>query len=160
MCTSGSRPHGIKAELASVFIDAAVSLARERRYCAPYLAALGCLLNRVPLYGGPETVVSSGLVKSAYTMFQGFDWAEPELVDLQTLFLRAARVVGDRSLDVPKKLRNLIADKLESSGVVPLRTAKLRGFVPVGPIDCASSYDEPLPPGLMLANDGSHFSGY
>jgi molecular chaperone DnaK (HSP70) len=148
-------PLEMKTELASLFIDAAVSLARARRHCAPYLAALGCLLNRVPLHGGPETVVSAALVEQAYAVFRSFDWAEPELLGLQTLFLRAARVVGDRSLDVPKVLRSLIAGKLESSGVAHLRTAKIRGFVPVGLADRSSLYDEPLPPGLVLATENN-----
>ncbi len=114
------------AELVSRFIDIAVSLVRAKRHCAPYLAALGLLLNRAPLYGGPETVVSPDLVEHAYSAFQGFDWTEPELLELQTLFLRAARVVGDRSLDLPIPLRGLIAGKMEKSGVPPLRTAKIR----------------------------------
>src|SRR5579871_5281548 len=123
--------HETKAELVSRFIDTAVSLTRAKRHCAPYLAALGLLLNRAPLYGGPETVVSPDFVEHAYSAFRGFDWTEPELLELQTLFLRAARVVGDRSLDLPLRLRGLVAGKLEKSGVAPLRTAKIREFVPV-----------------------------
>lgn len=69
---------------------------------------------------------------------------------MQTLFLRAARVVGDRSLDVPQKLREQIAAKLEKSGVAPLRTAKIRVFMPVGRADRASLCDEFLPPGLVF----------
>jgi hypothetical protein len=34
-------PHDTKAELIRGFIDVAVTLARAKRYCAPYLAALG-----------------------------------------------------------------------------------------------------------------------
>jgi hypothetical protein len=98
-------------------------------------------------------VVSPDLVEHAYSAFRSFDWAEPELLDLQTLFLRAARVVGDRSLDVPVRLRHLIADKMEKSGVPPLRTARIREFVPAGRSDGASLYDEPLPPGLVLGTD-------
>jgi hypothetical protein len=67
------------------------------------------------------------------------------LVELQTLFLRAARVVGDRSLDLSTPLRELIARKMESTGVPPQRTAAIRGFVPVGRLDRASLYDESLP---------------
>ncbi len=144
-------PHEMKAELVNLFIDEAAALASAGQPCAPYLAALGLLLNRAPLYAGPETVVSPDLVERAYTAFRSFDWAKPELQELQTLFLRAARVVDDRGLDVPKPLRNLIAGKLESSGVAPLRTAKIRGFVPVGISDRASLYGESLPPGLVLA---------
>jgi molecular chaperone DnaK (HSP70) len=146
-------PHDSKAELVSCFIDIAVHLMRSKRHCAPYLAALGLLLNRDPLYGGPETVVSPDLVEHAYSAFQGFDWTELELLELQTLFLRAARVVGDRSLDVPMPLRGLIAGKMEKSGVPALQTAKIRGFVPIGRSDRVSLYDESLPPGLVLGTD-------
>ena len=81
--------HDTKAELTRRFLDIAVTLARAKRHCAPYLAALGLLLNRTPLYAGPETVVSPDLVERAYSAFQDFDWTNPELLDLQNLFLRA-----------------------------------------------------------------------
>jgi hypothetical protein len=97
--------HDTKAELVRCFLDIAVTLARAKQHCAPYLAALGLLLNRTPLHAGPEIVVSPDLVERAYAAFQDFDWTDPELLDLQNLFLRAARVVDDRRLDVPKPLR-------------------------------------------------------
>jgi hypothetical protein len=143
-------PHDTKAELVRCFCNIAVTLAQAKRYCAPYLAALGFLLNRTPVYAGPETVVSPDLVDHAYLAFQRFDWTTPELLDLQTLFLRAARVVDDRSLDLPVPLRRLIASKLEKSGVPALQTAKIIEFVPIGRSDRAALYDEPLPPGLIL----------
>src|SRR5580700_227881 len=143
-------PHDTKAELIRGFIDVAVALARAKGHCAPYLAALGLLLNRAPLHAGPETVVSPALVEHAYSAFRGFDWAEPELAELKTLFLRAARVIGDRSLDLSMPLRELIARKMENTGVPPQRTAAIRGFIPVGRSDRASLYDESLPPGLIL----------
>lgn len=142
--------HDTKAELVRCFCDIAVTLAEAKRHCAPYLAALGLLLNRTPLYAGPETVVSPDLVEHAYEAFQRFDWTTPELVDLQDLFLRAARVIDDRSLDLPMRLRGLIASKLEKSGVPAPQTAKIKGFVPIGRSDRASLYDEALPPGLIL----------
>lgn len=145
--------HATKAELIASFIDTAVTLARAKQHCAPYLAALGLLLNRAPLHAGPETVVSPEFVERAYAAFRTFDWTDPELLELQTLFLRAARVIGDRSLDVPMPLRDQIAGKLESSGVAALQTAKIRGFVEVGRSDRASLYDEALPPGLVLAQN-------
>jgi DNA-K related protein len=143
-------PHETKAELIRCFVDIAVTLVRAKLHCAPYLAALGLLLNRSPLYAGPETVVSPDLVEHAYLGFHRFDWTAPELVDLQTLFLRAARVVDDRRLDVPMPLRGQIASKMEKSGVPMLQIAKITGFVPVGRSDRASLYDEALPPGLIL----------
>jgi DNA-K related protein len=120
--------HDTKDELVRCFLDIAVTLAGAKRHCAPYLAALGLLLNRTPLYAGPETVVSPDLVERAYSAFQDFDWTKPELLDLQDLFLRAARVVDDRRLDVPKPLRTLIANKLEKSGVPHCRRRRLEGL--------------------------------
>ena len=151
--------HDTKAELVRRFLDIAVTLARAKRHCAPYLAALGLLLNRTPLYAGPETVVSPDLVERAYSAFQDFDWTNPELLDLQNLFLRAARVVDDRRLDVPMSLRTQIAGKLEKSGVLPLQTAKIKGFIPIGRSDLASMYDESLPPGLVLGTDHDNADG-
>ena len=152
-------PHDTKAELVRCFLDIAVTLARAKRHCAPYLAALGLLLNRTPLYAGPETVVSPDLVERAYSALQGFNWTDPELLDLQNLFLRAARVVDDRSLDVPISLRTLIASKLEKSGVLPPQTAKINGFVPIGRSDLTSLYDESLPPGLVLGPGNDNAGG-
>jgi molecular chaperone DnaK (HSP70) len=146
-------PRESKANLIETFIAQALARVQAKQHCAPHLAALGLLLNRAPLYAGPETVVAAEFVARAYATFQDFDWAEPELMECCNLFLRAARVVNDRNLDVPKPLRNQIARKLESAGVAPIRTATIKGFTPVGRIDRTTLYGEPLPPGLVLGAD-------
>ena len=133
-----------------MFIDVASNLAGENKYCAPYLGALGHILSRAPLYAGPETVVSPDLVERAYEAFRALDWASPELTEVQTLFLRAARVVGSRTFDLPKALRHRIAVELEDAGVSPQRTGKLKEFTPLGGMERISLHDESLPPGLML----------
>jgi hypothetical protein len=143
-------PNETKTELANLLIDTANDLAREKKHCAPYLAALGHILNRAPLYAGPETVVSPDLVERAYETFRPFDWGAPELAEIPTLFLRAARVVGNRSFDLPKALRHRIAAKLENVGVAPQKTGKLKEFVPIGGSERISLHDESLPPGLIL----------
>jgi molecular chaperone DnaK (HSP70) len=143
-------PSETKAELAILFINMAADLASEKKHCAPYLAALGQLLSRAPVYAGPETVVSPDLVERAYEVFRRFDWSTPELTDLATLFLRAARVVDNRSFDLPKALRHRIAAKLEDVGVAPQKTAKLKEFVPVAGPERISLHDESLPQGLIL----------
>ena len=94
----------LKAELIGRFIETVVELASEKRHCAPYLAALGLLLNRTPFYAGPESIVAPSLVESAYEALRKFDWNDPEFVEAQTLFLRAARAVDDRRLDLPQSL--------------------------------------------------------
>jgi molecular chaperone DnaK (HSP70) len=143
-------PRETKADLIQTFIAQALQRVEPKQHCAPYLASLGLLLNRAPLYAGPETVVAAEFVVHAYVAFQNFDWAEPELTECCNLFLRAARVVDDRNLDVPKSLRNQIARKLESAGIAPNRTATIKAFTPVGRIDRTTLYGEPLPPGLVL----------
>ena len=124
-----------------------------KQHCAPHLAALGLLLHRAPLYAGPESVVAAEFVVRAYAAFQDFDWAAPELLELQILFLRAARVVDDRNLDASRSLRNQIARKLERAGIAPMRTATINSFMPVGRMDSTALYGEALPPGLVLAVD-------
>jgi hypothetical protein len=143
-------PGETKIALINRFIEIAVEAVYEKKPCAPYLNALGHLLNRTPLRAGPETVVSPDLVEHAFDALRKFDWAEEALAETQTLFLRATRVVDDRSIDVPAPVRTQIAAKLEKAGVSARRTAKIRGFVPIGRSDRASLYDESLPPGLIL----------
>jgi molecular chaperone DnaK (HSP70) len=143
-------PRETKEDLIQTFIVRAADLAETKQHCAPYLAALGLLLNRAPLYAGPETVMVPELVARAYAAFQRFDWAAPELLELHNLFLRAARAVDDRNLDVPKSLRNQIAYKLERAGLAPTRTATIKAFTPVGRMDRTALYGEGLPAGLVL----------
>ena len=146
-------PRETKADLIHTFIAHVLQRWEAKQHCAPHLAALGLLLNRAPLYAGPETVVAAEFVARAYAAFQHFDWAVPELLELQILFLRAARVVDDRNLDVPKSLRNQIARKLERAGIAPMRTATINAFMPVGRIDSTALCGEALPPGLVLVVD-------
>jgi hypothetical protein len=146
-------PREMKAHLIQTFIAQVLQRVEAKQHCAPYLAALGLLLNRAPLHAGPETVVAAEFVARAYAAFQDFDWAEPEFLDAQILFLRAARVVDDRNLDIPKSLRNQIARKLERAGIAPIRIAAIKAFMPVGRVDCTALYGEALPPGLVLAVD-------
>ncbi len=142
----------VKAEFVERFISAASAHAEEKKHYAHFLAALALLLNRTPLYAGPETVVSPDLVAQAFEAFSGLDWAGPKLKELQTLFLRAARLINNRSLDVPKSLRNRIADRLEKSGVPPVKTIPLREFVPMERAERVSLFGESLPHGLILRN--------
>ena len=144
-------PIQTKTELAQLFIGAAINLAHDNKHCAPYLGALGHILTRAPLYAGPETVVSPDLVERAYETFRSLDWSAPELAEMQTLFLRAARVVDSRNFDLSKAARYRIVTQLENAGVSPQKTAKLKEFMPLGSAERISQHDEGLPPGLILA---------
>ncbi|HVZ07283.1 hsp70 family protein [Rhodopila sp.] len=148
-------PLEAKTELAEAFITVASTLLAEKRQCAPYFNALGRLLSRAPLRAGPETVLPAGLVERAFDAFDNYDWSEAAFSELQPMFLRAARVTGDRTLDVPAKVRTAIAAKLEKAGVPERRTGRIRGFVAIDRTERASLYDESLPAGLVLGGDAS-----
>jgi hypothetical protein len=144
----------LKRELVERFIETVVELASEKNHCAPYLAALGFLLTRTPFYAGPETIAPPSLVEKAYEAFRRFDWKDAEFTEVQTLFLRAARAVDDRRLDLPSSLRSKIADKLEKCGIASAKTERLRKVQPVQRAERLSFYGEAVPPGLILSRSG------
>jgi len=143
-------PQSVKEQLANQFTQSAQDLAEKGEHCAPYLVALGLLLNRAPLYAGIEDVLAPDYVERAYEALCHLDWAEPELVETQTLFLRAARVTDHAAIDLPRSLREKIAAKLEKCGVAPLKVERIRRFVPLERADRTSLFGESLPPGLVL----------
>src|SRR3712207_4809317 len=83
-------PRETKAELIQAFIAQALKRAEAKQHCAPYLAALGLLLNRAPIYGGPQTVVLPEVGARAYAGFEGFVWTDPELLALYHLSIGRA----------------------------------------------------------------------
>ncbi|MBV8101206.1 MAG: Hsp70 family protein [Verrucomicrobia bacterium] len=139
-----------KAEVVELFLQRARELATSKQHCVPYLVALGLLLNRALFYAGPDYVVPPVYVERAFEEFSDFDWSASELAEMQTLFLRAGRVVDDPLIDLPKALRDRIASKLEKSGINPAKLGKLRTFVPVAVSERANLFGESLPPGLAF----------
>ncbi|MBK1877842.1 hsp70 family protein [Pelagicoccus mobilis] len=114
------------------------------------LAGLAGLLNRVPFNAGEDRVMSPDCVASLYNRVAKLDWKESRYAELVSLFLRAARVVDDRSLNVPSRLGRKIVGKLEKSGVASTRLLPLQDFVPVSREEKAKSFGEALPPGLLI----------
>jgi molecular chaperone DnaK (HSP70) len=142
----------VKIELINLFLQKARELAITNGYCTPYLTALGLLLNRTPLYAGPENVVPAVQVERAFETLSDLDWTEPGLAETEALFLRAGRIADDPNVDLPKTLRERIASKLEKSGISSAKVKRLRIFVPVAGADRASLFGESLPPGLLIAD--------
>src|SRR5207249_3425681 len=56
----------IKGELVDRFLQIARQHAMNNQHCAPYLSALGLLLNRSPFYAGPEFVMPAVHVEKAF----------------------------------------------------------------------------------------------
>jgi len=140
-----------KTALVERFLAVAVEMMTARQHAAPYLAALGGLLNRTPLYAGPDSVTPPALVERAFDALRDFDWTEAEFIEAQALFLRAARAVDDRRIDLADPLRRKIASRLEKGGMAPTRTARLRTIVPVERAERLGGFGEDLPAGLILS---------
>jgi molecular chaperone DnaK (HSP70) len=138
-----------KIELVNMFLTKSEDLVEQGSYAAPYFVSLGLLLNRTPLYSGPEAVVSPELVDQAFEKLRDLDWKKiPELAEL---FLRAARVTDNRALDLPKVLRKEIVRKLGKADVPVFKVYRVEEFVPIDKSERVSLYGESLPPGLVLA---------
>jgi hypothetical protein len=135
----------IKIDLVSRFLEAARNLAENKQYCSPILSRSDS--STTPLRGSGERHPMDS-VERAYGAVP--NWDEPELAEIQTLFLRATRVIDNRDLDLPRSLRERIASKLEKSGVATLKVERIRRFVPVERADRAGFFGESLPPGLVL----------
>ncbi len=137
-----------KLELIDLFLKRAVELTGSGGYAAPYFVSLGQLLNRTPLYTGPENVVPPDLVVRAFETLRDLDWKSS--LELTELFLRAARVIDDRALDVPKPVRKEIARKLRKAKVAPHKITRIEECIPIDRSEQVSLYGEALPPGLLL----------
>jgi molecular chaperone DnaK (HSP70) len=142
----------VKIELIDLFLQRAHELAAASGYCAPYLTALGLLLNRTPLYAGPENVVPAVHVEHAFATLSDLDWTEPALAEIETLFLRAGRIADNPSVELPKTVREKIVSKLEKSGFASSKIRRLRIFVPIAGAERASLFGESLPPGLLIVS--------
>ncbi len=140
-----------KTDILEQLLPAAHDLAAKNQHSGPHFAALGLLLNRGLFYAGPEFIMPAAYVEKAYDALSDLDWADPHLVEIQTLFLRAGRIVNDAKIDLPKSLRERIASKLQKAGVAPSKLARLRSYVPIGVADRASLFGESLPPGLIIS---------
>ncbi len=142
-----------KTELLDQFLRTAHQLAMRQQHSAPHFAALGLLLNRSLLYSGPEFVMPPVHVEKAYDALSDLDWTNSHLIEIQTLFLRAGRIVNDPKVDLPKSLRERIASKLQKAGVSPSKVARLRSYIPVALADRANLFGESLPPGLVIGGE-------
>jgi molecular chaperone DnaK (HSP70) len=146
-------PTEMKEELARAFAIHVRTLAEEGKHCAPWLHALGLILNRTPFHSEPGTVPRAELVEEIYDMLKVLDWSDPKLVEMHSLFLRAGRLTNNPAVDLPRSLRGRIASRLERAGVPQNRVNRLTEFVPVASSEGAGIFGESLPAGLLLAGN-------
>ena len=121
----------------------------------PYAWALGRLLSRVPLYGGPEVVLPPREVETLFRKVRDLDWKESPYAPLNPLFAQAARRTDRREVDLPPELRQEILEKMKASGARPEELEVVRETVPVKDADRVRQFGESLPSGLVLVKGGS-----
>lgn len=112
--------------------------------------ALGRILNRAPLYAGPDSVVQPGAVEDSFARLKKLDWSMPPLNGLKEAFARAGRLIGLRHHDVSDELRAAVLEKLEASGADENQLRVVREYVPLEMADQASLFGESFPAGLIL----------
>lgn len=143
-------PQDKKRELTALFLDRAINQLDEGKSADAYLVALTLLLNRAPLYAGPEAVLPPDLVEEAYQRLRTFDWEDPKHREMIPLFLRAARVIDNPFLDVPKPVRKQIAKHLEKAGLDAMKVVPVRDYAPLEKADRAGLFGESLPAGMVI----------
>lgn len=141
---------GRKERLLELFFERLEMGVSEETHVAPLLAGFAGLLSRPLFRAGADRVVAPDRVELLFETLKKFDWKDGRFADAIPLFLRASRVVDDRSLNVSSRLGRKIVSKLEKSGVAASRLLPLRDYVPVSMADRDASFGEALPPGLLL----------
>ena len=133
------------------FIEMVVDLASQRKHCAPYHYRTGIASQPHSTLRRTGKRLTAGPGRTGLRGLARLDWNDPEFAEVQVLFLRAARAIDDRRLDLPKSLRNKIADRLEKCGIAPVKAGRLRKAMPIERTERVSLFGEALPPGLILS---------
>ncbi len=119
----------------------------------PYAWALGRLLGRSPLYGGPETVLPPERVENFFGQVRSLDWSDPEFAPLNPLFAQAARRTDRRGVDIAGELRDEIVEKMKNSGARREEIRVVLENIPVEYADRERQFGESLPAGLILVKE-------
>jgi molecular chaperone DnaK (HSP70) len=140
-----------KEELVKIFTSGLKKPGIKMR--EPYARALGRLLSRVPLYGGPETVLPPERVEAFFEQVRGLDWSDPDFAPLNPLFAQAARRTDRRGVDIADQVRSEIIEKMKNSGARREEIRVVRETVPVQYADRERQFGESLPAGLILVKE-------
>lgn len=125
-------------------------VAGKKQFLDQRLWALGRIASRVPLYGGPESIVRPKFVADWYRELSGIEMSQSPYRGLLQVLSQAGRMIGDREFDLPEELRQEFLAKLERSGAHPEQLEVVRKLVPVDTATRTQLFGESLPTGLLL----------
>ncbi len=125
--------------------------AGRKQYFDQRAWALARIASRVPLYGGAEAIVRPKFVEEWFTMLRPLSMKDASFAKLAMFYAQAARLLGDRELDLPDALRAEAQDRLRLLKAPEdlIRATKER--VEVDLDTKARLFGESLPSGLVLA---------
>lgn len=112
--------------------------------------ALTRIANRMPLYGGPESIVRPTFVIPWLESLFDLDWTRSEFRSLMNFFSHAGRLINDREFDLPDEWANKILIKLESVGAPASLSDNLRKFTPQNSQTISLLLGDTLPVGLTI----------
>ncbi len=112
--------------------------------------ALTRIANRLPLYGGPESIVRPSFVIPWLESLFDLDWTRAEFRSLINFFCHAGRLINDREFDLPEEWMSKILTKLESVNAPSSLSDKLRKFMPQDSQTISLLLGDALPIGLTI----------
>jgi len=139
-----------KRKLFEYLVGVAKTALEEDGAPVSVFAALGSLLSRSLLYASPEDATPPEWVLDAFEVARKVDWSEQRYFDAQSLFMRAARIVETRSLNLPSSVSKKIIRKLSKSGLADARLLPLAEYAPLSRMDQTRAFGESLPAGLSI----------
>ena len=119
-----------------------------------YWKALGRLLSRVLFHAGTNQILPPEIVEEIWETLRDTDPGESLRPEAATAWLRAARLTGLRSFDVPKTTRNQIDALLRRWEINEVRRRVLQETVAMVASDQTGLLGEAPPPGLSLESKG------
>jgi hypothetical protein len=119
-----------------------------------YWKALGRLLSRVLFHAGTNQILPPEIVEEIWETLRDTDPGESLRPEAATAWLRAARLTGLRSFDVPKTTRNQIDAVLRRWEINEVRRRVLQETVAMVASDQTGLLGEAPPPGLSLESKG------
>ena len=125
-------------------------MTKNKKFQDAYLWCIGRALSRIPMYTGMETVLPSKEVIRVYDELEKFEWDSKLAPIIHDLFAQAARITGQREIDIDPEFRAKLVKKMQQTGAEASKIQPIQEYIPIAQKDLSVLYGETLPSGLML----------
>ena len=124
--------------------------ARKPEYLSQKIWALGRIASRIPLYGGPESIIRPYFIQLWIDELSDLDFSRPQYQGLLHFFVQSGRMVDDRELDLSEEYRAKLLSLLNRFDQGGIYREQL---LEVKPLDLAGQvrlFGESLPAGFTI----------